>query len=42
MTNSIGDLAKALNAMGVSPRDLASIFQALKTAGALNADIIIQ
>ncbi|MEL6181671.1 MAG: flagellar basal body P-ring protein FlgI, partial [Myxococcota bacterium] len=39
---SIGDLAKALNAMGVSPRDLASIFQALKAAGALNADIIIQ
>ena len=39
---SIGDLAKALNAMGVSPRDLASIFQALKAAGALNADIIVQ
>ncbi len=39
---SIGDLARALNAMGVSPRDLASIFQALKSAGALNAEIIIQ
>lgn len=39
---SIGELAQALNAMGVSPRDMASIFQALKGAGALNADIIIQ
>jgi flagellar P-ring protein precursor FlgI len=39
---SIGDLAKALNAMGVSPRGLASIFQALKSAGAIDAEIIIQ
>lgn len=39
---SIGELSRALNAMGVSPRDLASIFQALKGAGALDAEIIIQ
>jgi len=39
---SIADLATALNALGVTPRELASIFQALKGAGALNADIIIQ
>ena len=39
---SIGELARALNAMGVSPRDLTSIFQALKGAGALNAEIVIQ
>ena len=39
---SIGELAKALNAMGVSPRDLASIFQALKGAGAIDAEIIVQ
>ncbi len=39
---SIGELAQALNAMGVSPRDMASIFQALKSAGALNAEIVIQ
>ena len=39
---SIGELAKALNAMGVTPRELASIFQALKGAGSLDADIIIQ
>lgn len=39
---SIGELSRALNAMGVSPRDLASIFQALKGAGAIDAEIIIQ
>ena len=38
---SIGDLVKALNALGVSPRDLISIFQALKAAGALQAKLEI-
>jgi flagellar P-ring protein precursor FlgI len=38
---SIGELVKALNALGVSPRDLISIFQALKVAGALQADLEI-
>ena len=38
---SIGDVVKALNALGVSPRDLISIFQALKAAGALQADLEI-
>ncbi len=28
-----------LNALGVSPRDMISILQALKTAGAIQADI---
>ena len=32
---SIGQVVKALNALGVSPRDLIAIFQALKAAGAL-------
>ncbi len=36
---TVADLARALNALGVSPRDLISIFQALKRAGALYADI---
>ena len=36
---TIGELVRALNAIGVSPRDLMSIFQALKTAGALKAEI---
>jgi len=38
---SIGEVVKALNAIGVSPRDLISIFQALKAAGALQAELEI-
>ena len=38
---SIGELVKALNALGVSPRDLIAIFQALKAAGALQAELEI-
>ena len=34
---SIGEVVRALNALGVSPRDLISIFQVLKAAGALQA-----
>ncbi len=34
---NIGDVVKALNALGVSPRDLIAIFQAIKAAGALQA-----
>ncbi len=40
-TVSIGDLVRGLNALGVSPRDLISIFQALKAAGALQAELEI-
>ncbi|HUS92812.1 MAG TPA: flagellar basal body P-ring protein FlgI [Phycisphaerae bacterium] len=40
-TVSVADIARALNAMGVSARDLISIFQALKKAGALKADLKI-
>jgi flagellar P-ring protein precursor FlgI len=36
---SVQDLARALNAMGLTPRDLISIFQALKQAGALQAEL---
>lgn len=36
---SIGELVKALNALGVSPRDLIAIFQALKASGALQAEL---
>ena len=36
---SIGDVVRALNALGVSPRDLIAIFQALKAAGALQAKL---
>lgn len=38
---SIGEVVRALNAIGVSPRDLISIFQALKAAGALQAELEI-
>ena len=38
---TVADIARALNSLGVSPRDLISIFQALKQAGALHAEIII-
>jgi flagellar P-ring protein FlgI len=36
---SIGDVVGALNALGVSPRDLIAIFQAIKAAGALQAQL---
>jgi flagellar P-ring protein FlgI len=39
---SLADVAKALSSFGVSPRELASILQALKSAGALRAEIIVQ
>lgn len=38
-TSTVGDLAEALNALGVTPRDLSSIFQQLKQAGALHASL---
>jgi flagellar P-ring protein precursor FlgI len=38
---SIGDLVRALNALGVTPRDLISILQAIKAAGALPAALEI-
>ena len=38
---TVAELARALNALGVSPRDLIAIFQALKQAGALHAELLI-
>jgi flagellar P-ring protein precursor FlgI len=38
---SIGDVAKALNAIGAAPRDLVAIFQAIKAAGALHAELVV-
>jgi flagellar P-ring protein precursor FlgI len=40
--SSLRSLVAGLNALGVSPRDLITILQALKTAGALQADIQVQ
>ena len=38
-TVTISEVVRALNALGVTPRDLMAIFQALKVAGALHATI---
>jgi len=35
----LGDVVKALNALGATPQDLLAILQAMKSAGALNAEI---
>jgi flagellar P-ring protein FlgI len=40
-TTSVTDLAHALNSLGVSPRDVISIFQAIKEAGALHGQLTI-
>ena len=39
---SLGDLVAALNALGATPRDLLSILEAIKTAGALHAELVVQ
>jgi flagellar P-ring protein FlgI len=39
---SLAELAQALSTLGVTPRELASILQALKAAGALRAEVIVQ
>ncbi len=35
----LGDVVKALNALGATPQDLLAILQAIKSAGALNAEL---
>jgi flagellar P-ring protein precursor FlgI len=39
---TLADVAQSLSTLGVSPRELASILQALKGAGALRAEIVVQ
>ena len=39
--STIGELVRALNAVGVTPRDLISIFQSIRAAGALQAELEI-
>lgn len=39
---TLADVAQALSTFGVTPRELASILQALKTAGALRAEVVVQ
>ncbi len=38
---NIGEIARALNAIGATPRDLIAIFQAIKAAGALQGELVI-
>jgi flagellar P-ring protein precursor FlgI len=40
-TTNVGDVAKALNALKVKPRDIIAIFEALKEAGSLKAELVI-
>lgn len=39
---TLADVAQALSTFGVSPRELGSILQALKAAGALRAELVVQ
>jgi len=41
-TTTIGELATALNALGATPRDLITILQSLRDAGALHADLEVR
>jgi flagellar P-ring protein precursor FlgI len=36
---TLNDLVEGLNALGVGPRDLIGLLQAIRSAGALQADI---
>jgi flagellar P-ring protein precursor FlgI len=40
-SSTVQELAQALNSIKVTPRDLISIFQSLKVAGALQAELIV-
>ncbi|MCK4607086.1 MAG: flagellar basal body P-ring protein FlgI, partial [candidate division Zixibacteria bacterium] len=37
----LSDIAKALNKIGATPRDIIAIFQALKQVGALRSELVI-
>ena len=38
-TSTVEELVKALNMIGTTPRDLIAILQAMKAAGAIDADL---
>ncbi len=40
-TTNVTDLAQALNSLGVTPRDIIAILQAIKEAGALHGQLVI-
>jgi len=39
---TLADLVEGLNALGVGPRDMIDILKAIKAAGALNAELLVQ
>jgi flagellar P-ring protein precursor FlgI len=39
---TLADVASALGTMGLSPRELASVLQALRSAGALEAEVVVE
>jgi flagellar P-ring protein precursor FlgI len=39
---TLRDLVASLNALGIGPRDMITILQAIKTAGALQADLVVR
>ncbi|HTD67420.1 MAG TPA: flagellar basal body P-ring protein FlgI, partial [Candidatus Limnocylindria bacterium] len=39
---TVEKVAQSLNALGVTPRDMMAIFQAMKQAGALQAELLIR
>jgi flagellar P-ring protein FlgI len=39
---TLRDLVASLNALGVGPRDMISILQSIKAAGALQADLVVR
>ena len=38
---TLGDVVRALNMLGATPRDIIAVMQALKAAGALRAEIVV-
>ncbi|MBC7332729.1 MAG: flagellar basal body P-ring protein FlgI, partial [Synergistetes bacterium] len=38
-TTTVGDVVKALNAVGATPKDIIAILQAIKEAGALHGEL---
>lgn len=40
-STTVSEVARAMNALGVTPRDLIAIFQAMKQAGALHAELVV-
>lgn len=40
-TTNVGDLARALNSLGASPRDLIAILEAIHRSGAIQAELVV-